>query len=156
MKVVLVRFRSGERREFTLSGETTMLGRRPDSTLRVASSDVSRQHCQIVVKDGAVLVKDLGSSNGTFVNGQRVAEKALSPGDRLTVGPVVFIVQIDGEPAEIKPTDAEVEAAAAAPSGPSFSLDDDEGEVFELGEGDFDIDEAISSLDELDEDKDLP
>lgn len=156
MKVVLVRFKNGERREFTLDGETTMVGRRPDSTLRVASSDVSRQHCQLVVKDGTVVVKDLGSSNGTFVNGQRVAEKQLAPGDRLTVGPVVFVVQIDGEPAEIKPSDAELEVSAA-PSGPAFSLEEDEEEeVFELGEGDFDIDEAISSLDELDEDKDLP
>jgi predicted component of type VI protein secretion system len=151
MKVVLVRFKDGGRREFALSSETTVLGRREDSNLRIPSRQVSRQHCQIVVKGKAAVVKDLGRSNGTFVNGQRVAEKQLTPGDRLTVGPIVFVVQIDGKPAAIKSSDAEVGAGAAAAAGGA-----EQGDVFELGEDDFDIDNAISSLDELDEEKDLP
>jgi pSer/pThr/pTyr-binding forkhead associated (FHA) protein len=47
-------------------------------------------------------VKDLASSNGTYVNNRRVNEVALKPGDRLVVGPIVFTVQINGEPADIQ------------------------------------------------------
>ena len=151
MKVVLIRFKGEERREFALQDGVTSLGRRPQADLRIAARDVSRRHCQLVIADDGVLVRDLGSSNGTFVNGKRVAEAALSAGDLLAVGPVVFAVQIDGEPAEIKPDDLKVEM----PAKPVVSLEDDE-DVFELGEEDFDIDDAISSLGELDEDTDMP
>jgi len=150
MKVVLVRFKDGERRDFLLPSETTILGRRPDSTLQIPSRDVSRQHCQITIGDDAVVVKDLGSSNGTYVNGKRVAEKKLAPGDRLQVGPVVFVVQIDGRPATVRPADTEVPAAAGA-GGPR-----DEEEAIDLDTADFDLDDALSSLDDLEEDKDLP
>lgn len=147
MKVVLIRFKGSERREFALHAGTTVVGRRADVGLRIPASDVSRQHCQISVTDDTVAVKDLGSANGTFVNGKRVAEAKLSPGDRLGVGPVVFVVQVDGQPELIEPTDVEIDAAL--PIG-------DEAEIFELGEGDFDIEDAITAFDETDDDKDLP
>lgn len=102
MKTVLVMIKSdGERREFPLSGATVVIGRRPDCTLRIPTSDVSRKHCQIALNNGSIKLKDLGSSNGTFVNEKRVLEVVLKPGDRLRVGPVLFVVQIDGQPAEI-------------------------------------------------------
>ena len=151
MKVVLIRFKGEERREFALQDGVTSLGRRPEADLRIAARDVSRRHCQIVISDDGVLVRDLGSSNGTFVNDKRVAETALSAGDRLSVGPIAFVVQIDGKPADIKPLETQAEVKAK----PAVSLEDDE-DVFELGEEDFDIDDAISSLGELDEDTDLP
>lgn len=153
MKVVLVRFKDGERREFPVTEETTVLGRRPECDLRIPTNDVSRQHCQLLLTDDELLVKDLGSSNGTYVNGKRIAETKLSAGDRLVVGPVVFVVQVDGEPAKISPSDASIEV----PTGQSPAAEGGgEGEVFELGEGDFDIDDAIADLGNLDEDKDLP
>lgn len=147
MKVVLIRFKGSERREFALNADTTILGRRADSRLRIPASDVSRQHCRISIADETVAVKDLGSANGTFVNGKRVSEAELSPGDRLAVGPVVFVVQIDGEPEVIEPAD--VEADALPPVG-------DKEEIFELGTEDFDIEDAITAFDEMDDDKDLP
>lgn len=151
MKVVLVRFKDGQRRDFPLGDGPVVLGRRQDCDLRIPASNVSRQHCQILIQPKQVLVKDLGSANGTYVNGKRVAESKLTPGDRLIVGSVVFVVQIDGQPASIKAADAKVEPPAVAPA--KGQKDDD---VFELGEDDFDIDDAISALDEMDEDKDLP
>ena len=62
---------------------------------------MSRKHCRII-KDGDQLrVEDLGSSNGTYHNGQRVqGGTQLMPGDSVQVGPVVFVVQIDGNPPE--------------------------------------------------------
>ncbi|MFH1748407.1 MAG: FHA domain-containing protein [Planctomycetota bacterium] len=151
MKVVLVRFKDDDRRDFELDEDTTIIGRRSDAGLRVPAGDVSRQHCQISIADDKVTVKDLGSANGTFINGKRVAESKLAPGDRLSVGPVVFVVQIDGKPQNIEPADAEL----APPVSDAPAVGGGE-EVFELGENDFDIEDAISAFDELDEDSDMP
>lgn len=70
------------------------VGRQQDCQLRIASSQVSRKHCQIFEKKGLLLVKDLGSSNGTLVNGKKIADqRVLEPGDELTVGSVKFRVE---------------------------------------------------------------
>lgn len=150
MNVVLVMFKEKERREFPLAGEETILGRRQDCSLRIPTKDVSRQHCAVRIKDEKVTAKDLGSSNGTYVNGKRIAEVALAPGDHLRLGPVTFVVQINGKPDRIKPEDIEAPHAQAA-AGPA----EDEEETFELGEEDFDIEDAMSALDDDDED-DMP
>jgi predicted component of type VI protein secretion system len=51
---------------------------------------VSRQHCELFERDGMLMVRDLGSLNGTFVNNQRVTESPLGPGELLTIGTVTF------------------------------------------------------------------
>ena len=149
MKVVLVRFKDEQRKDFPLDSEKTIVGRRPDCGLRIQTNDVSRQHCEIRVDD-VVRVKDLGSSNGTYVNGKRVAETTLNAGDRLGVGPVLFVVQIDGEPDTIEPLDTDGELAIAV-----GGEDDD---ILDLKDNDFDLDDPISALelleDEADEDDD--
>jgi hypothetical protein len=61
---------------------TTVIGRSPDVDLMVPDTGVSRSHCRI---EGDVLT-DLGSTNGTYVNGRRVSEHTLRDGDRITVG----------------------------------------------------------------------
>lgn len=77
-----------------LGNGVTTVGRQPDCQLRIASSQVSRRHCQLFEKKGLLLVKDLGSSNGTFVNGKKVAEqRVLEPGDELMIGQVKFRVE---------------------------------------------------------------
>lgn len=145
MKVVLVRFRDEQRKDFPLEGATTILGRRPDCGLRIQTNDVSRQHCEIRV-DQEVHVKDLGSSNGTYVNGKRVAETTLNAGDRLGVGPVMFVVQIDGKPKTIEPLDTDSELAIAA--------SDEDDDVLDLNDDDFDLDDPISALEALEDDAD--
>ena len=74
MKVVLVMFKDGERRDFPVTLEKTTMGRRPDCHLRVQTNDVSRQHCELVLNKAGLSVRDLGSSNGTFVNGKRIGD----------------------------------------------------------------------------------
>jgi predicted component of type VI protein secretion system len=77
-----------------LADGVTTVGRRDDCQLRIRSSQVSRRHCQLFEKKGLLLVKDLGSSNGTFVNGERIEDqRVLSPGDELTVGQIKLRVQ---------------------------------------------------------------
>jgi pSer/pThr/pTyr-binding forkhead associated (FHA) protein len=101
MQVVLVMFRSdGERRSFSVVRNMTVIGRREDCDLRIPVGDVSRKHCRLVRTDDGIRIEDLGSSNGTYVNSQRVQESELNPGDLVGVGPVQFIVQINGVPDE--------------------------------------------------------
>ena len=99
MQVVLVMFRAdGERRSFSVVRDMTVIGRREDCDLRIPLGEISRKHCRLIKDGDAVKIEDLGSSNGTFHNGTRVQEAVLSPGDRISVGPVGFVVQIDGVP----------------------------------------------------------
>jgi len=72
---------------FALPGEGKLLvGRESDAELVLFEDLVSRRHAEFVVKDGAVTLRDLGSTNGTFVNGQRVKKVKLGVGDRVLVG----------------------------------------------------------------------
>lgn len=148
MNIVLVMFKDGERREFPLSQSTTMLGRRQDCDLRIPTRDVSRRHCELVVRKNSLMVRDLGSSNGTFVNGKRIAEHELEPGDRLRVGPVTFVVQINGKPVDIKPEEVHPPSDVT----PTTAGGEDE-ETFELTEEDYDLDDALSALEEPEEDE---
>jgi pSer/pThr/pTyr-binding forkhead associated (FHA) protein len=101
MNVVLVMFReNGERRSFSLSRDVTVIGRREDADFRIPLSDVSRKHCRLIKDGNQLIVEDLGSANGTLVNGERVSDHEVVPGDTLQIGPLQFIVQIDGVPSE--------------------------------------------------------
>ena len=152
MEVVLVMFKDDERREFPLAKTRTILGRRQDCDLRIPTRDVSRRHCEITPgeKRSEVIVRDLGSSNGTYLNGKRIAESTLKPGDRLTVGPVTFIVQIDGEPATIKPEDAAPfleEAEAVVTPVPADGVDTDD--ILDLGDIEFDFDDPTAAIEAM-------
>lgn len=129
MQVVLVMFRpEGERRSFSITRELTVVGRREDCDFRIPLGEISRKHCRLI-KDGDQLrIEDLGSSNGTYHNGQRVQEAILSPGDTLQIGSVVFVVQIDGTPAddELQPMTA---GSAAASEGAASDEHDSIGAV---------------------------
>ena len=102
MDVVLVNVRSdGREVEVPMRWKHAVLGRREDCQIRIPLANVSRQHCELLIDAGSLVVRDLGSSNGTFLNGERVDQAKLSPGDTLTVGKAVFVIRIDGEPATI-------------------------------------------------------
>lgn len=104
MEVSLVMFKSdGTRRDFPLRHDHVVIGRTNEAGLRIPLSSVSRKHCEVRVDGQAVLVRDLGSSNGTLHNGSRVTEATLAAGDQIEVGPVVFTVVIDGQPLQIDP-----------------------------------------------------
>jgi len=102
MQAVLVTFKAdGERRSFSLPKEVTVIGRREDCDLRIPLGEVSRKHCRFIIDGDTLKVEDLGSSNGTFHNGERIQQETLiQAGDTIQVGPVVFVIQIDGVPAD--------------------------------------------------------
>ena len=68
------------------------LGRDKGNSVVLPGGGISRQHCEIRVEGSDVLVKDLGSSNGTFVNGNQITETILGEGDELTIGDIVLTV----------------------------------------------------------------
>ena len=68
------------------------VGRATIADLVVDAPFLSRIHCRITARTDMLLVEDLGTTNGTFVNGRRVERAALADGDRLTVGRVEFMV----------------------------------------------------------------
>jgi pSer/pThr/pTyr-binding forkhead associated (FHA) protein len=99
MEVRLVVERGRRRTVFRLPDGAGVVGRGRGNTLRVPSAEVSRQHCELRQDDGLLTVEDLGSVNGTFLNGARVTEpQVVRPGDRLQVGPVTFVVEYDLSP----------------------------------------------------------
>ena len=99
--VKLIMFREdGTKRVFEAKLGVTTIGRKDDCTIRIPLAVVSRRHAEILVEEDGASIKDLGASNGTFLNNRRVEEEDLEPGDQITVGPVIFTVQIDGEPGD--------------------------------------------------------
>src|SRR5690349_14172483 len=63
------------------------LGRHPDNTIQILDRIVSKNHCHIDEVDGGFVLKDLGSLNGTFINGERVdKQRALNAGDEISLG----------------------------------------------------------------------
>lgn len=67
--------------------QTFTIGRASDANLSIPSPRVSRAHAEVAWRDGKAVLRDLGSQNGTTVNGVRVTEHALKDGDELTIGP---------------------------------------------------------------------
>jgi pSer/pThr/pTyr-binding forkhead associated (FHA) protein len=73
--------------------DLTLVGRKEECDLRLDHKSVSKMHCVLVKSDGLLLLRDLGSTNGTRVNGHRVRRAALLPNDELTIAGYKFRVQ---------------------------------------------------------------
>lgn len=108
-----------------------IIGRLPECNLRIESKALSRRHAQINVNDGSVTVKDLGSTNGTFVDGQKITEEVeLKNGQTLRVGPLETTVQISAEMHGAKnPKVASVKEAVNRVANAKQSSADDDGEI---------------------------
>ncbi len=98
-------------RPIMLSKDVTIVGRkRGVCDVYIDRSSVSKLHCVIVKTDGLLFIRDLGSTNGTKVNGQRVTRGALLPGDELAFANARFRVYLGpDEPEAEAPTDERTE-----------------------------------------------
>jgi len=147
----------GRQSEILLRRPVQVIGRQTDCQIRIPSGNISRHHCEVMLSDGKLSVRDLGSSNGTYVNRRRVSQADLQAGDLLAIGDMVFVAKIDGRPAhvdsedvledgQVKPASAAATKAApkkaSKPAARKSVLEDSEGSSV----GDFDF---------LDEDEDI-
>jgi adenylate cyclase len=117
------------RQEVELLSHNT-LGRHPSNTVQVLDRIVSKEHCHIDLVDGRYVLRDLGSLNGTFVNGERVSEKALGVGDEILLGStrVIFDSGALGPP-----TLREGSGAPALVTAPPTAFSDRDGSSDPLG-----------------------
>ena len=137
MNVKLVFFKpNGERKDFPLTKPVTLIGRGEDCDLQVPLGSISRRHCEIHLRDEELRVDDLASSNGTYVNNQRVTTSPLKAGDRLVVGPVVLTVQIDGVPKDVQPLTTRGKVRAEVGRSEGEPVVDLEADVVETSRGD--------------------
>jgi pSer/pThr/pTyr-binding forkhead associated (FHA) protein len=77
---------------FVLHPGSTTVGRHPDSDIFLDDVTVSRHHCRFSATMEALTVEDAGSTNGTYVNGERVDSERLAPGDEVLIGRFHLIV----------------------------------------------------------------
>jgi pSer/pThr/pTyr-binding forkhead associated (FHA) protein len=85
----------GERRELKVTGPIT-IGRSPEATVHVDDKTLSREHTRVYLDHGRVFVRDLGSKNGTYLNGALIREpQPLKHGDRIKVGPAHLTVVLE-------------------------------------------------------------
>ena len=76
------------------------LGRHPNNTVQVLDRIVSKEHCHVDrIEDGRFILRDLGSLNGTYVNGERVSERVLNPGDEIMLGSTRILFDPQAAPA---------------------------------------------------------
>src|SRR5690606_15610125 len=97
-----------------------LVGRQADCDIPVPSEEVSRHHARIKPTSDGVLVEDLGSANGTFVNGKRVQQGLLKPGDELRLDTIRFLLIAPGQ--EMPKPSAAPAAAPATGTGGSAAL----------------------------------
>ena len=94
MKAKLIRLASTQSpKRILLKTFPVVVGRSDEADVWLGDAWVSRSHCEIDVVDDSLVVRDLGSRNGTFVNGSRIEVSPFLPGDELTVGRSVFQVE---------------------------------------------------------------
>jgi pSer/pThr/pTyr-binding forkhead associated (FHA) protein len=94
-------------RTHELNVDRTTIGRVDDNTLQIADPSVSSHHCEVQLHGGEILIRDLNSTNGSFINGEKITEKVLKPGQTLKLGQVELKLEVEGA------------AAAPAPSAPA-------------------------------------
>src|SRR5215469_1535074 len=99
-------------RSFVLSEGSSVIGRDPESDICLDESAISRRHCEITRAGERCMVRDLGSHNHTFVNGEAVNSAEISPGDRIEIGASAFLfstsedLNADSDGVELRPEDS--------------------------------------------------
>jgi hypothetical protein len=91
-----VRLVSGDGRTYPLAIGQTVIGRGDQANMRLPDVGISRRHARLDFDGAQVVLTDLGSTNGTMVNGQRVSAVALNPGDMIQLGTTTLTFRVDG------------------------------------------------------------
>ena len=108
MSARVVSLDSHESFEIPASNVSISIGRADEAVIRLNDRFVSRLHCRLELTDGEVIVRDLESRHGTFVNGEAITEAAVQPGDTLMVGMSRLRVEIDGAGGQVSADDEQL------------------------------------------------
>ena len=101
-------------RSFELKVDKTTVGRLEDNAFQIPEQSVSSHHCELLLKGSDVIVRDLNSTNGTYINGDKISEKVLKPGQILRLGNVEARLETDGAGVAAAPAAGSAAAAAAS------------------------------------------
>ena len=104
-------------RLFDLNVERTTVGRVDDNTFQIAYASVSSHHAEIILRGDDIVIKDLNSTNGTFINNEKVTETVLKPGQTLRFGQVELKID-DGKSVTGPSAPAYAPSPAPAPAAP--------------------------------------
>ena len=91
-------------RSHELKAETTTVGRVEDNAFQIPDPSVSSRHCEIILRGQEVVIRDLNSTNGTFINGQQITEATLKPSQILRLGQIEVRLEGDQTTAQAKRT----------------------------------------------------
>lgn len=83
-------------RSHELKADRTTIGRVDDNLFPIAEASVSSHHCEVLLRGSDVVIHDLNSTNGTFINGEKVTESVLKPGQTLRLGQVELRLEAEG------------------------------------------------------------
>lgn len=97
---------SGKEIIHDLSGDITTIGRLPENALQIDDASVSSSHAEIFAEEDRFFVRDLGSTNGTFVNGEKIEKTRLHEGDEVRFGTVLTRFGVSEAPVEKQPTES--------------------------------------------------
>ncbi|MCC6647555.1 MAG: FHA domain-containing protein, partial [Polyangiaceae bacterium] len=109
-------------RVFAVDESGVWFGRVPDAPVPIASHLASRRHAEVRVEGGALVLRDLGSANGTRLNGERVQARALGVGDVIEIGDEAF--RVGSTDAPTLPQRGALVAVRGPLAGRSFPLED--------------------------------
>ncbi len=104
-------------REHELIVDRSTIGRVEDNLFQIAEASVSSHHCEVHLRGTEVLIRDLNSTNGTFINGEKITESPLKPGQTLRLGNVELKLEVAGAPA------APASGPAPAPPAPKRQVE---------------------------------
>jgi pSer/pThr/pTyr-binding forkhead associated (FHA) protein len=112
-------------RAHELHTDRTTIGRVDDNTFQIVDPSVSSHHCEVLLRGSEVLIRDLNSTNGTFINDARISESPLKPGQTLRLGQIEIKLEAEGAPAApgapTPPPKRQVDATMVMPRGVSLS-----------------------------------
>jgi pSer/pThr/pTyr-binding forkhead associated (FHA) protein len=107
-------------RSLELNADKTTIGRVEDNTHQMAEASISSHHCEVLLQGNDVVIKDLNSTNGTYINGEKIIEAVLKPGQTLRLGQVEIQLQMEGAPpVQVPAAAAPASSSAPAPAAPA-------------------------------------
>lgn len=108
-------------RSYELKVERTTVGRVSDNAFEIPEASVSSHHAEIILRGNDVVIRDLGSTNGTFINGEKVTEAVLKPGQTLRFGTIDL--KLDTGDGVAAPAPSGSVSAPSTPKKPKQGLD---------------------------------